>query len=274
MNAKKERNAAAAASVENVALATLDTEKGSEQEAPKSGVEHEDIRQRVIALRDLTNENYWDMALVLHEVYEQNYYRGWGFDTFVEYVDNELEFGIRKSQYLVSLQTWFNKMPPAIQKWMRSLGWTKARMLMSVVTPENAAEWRNRVDGKSVSQIEAMMKSEAADSDGEGGSDTASDKPKALTIKGMHPEMMACWEQAARHAGELGETDKPCQQLNLICIDYLATTTNLMSKHDVLRHMEKTLGLKIIAMRDSDDSVVFGGEYIEAEADADADVAE
>ena len=234
--------------------------------------EHADVRRKVLALREKADENYWELGSTLEEVYKNDMYRSWGFDSWKEYVEQEVDINIRKAQYLVKLQEWFGTMTPAIQKWMRELGWTKARMLMHVVTQENASEWKNRCEGKTVAEIEAMLKSENDDGDGDdGGSDTTVEKSKTLSIKGMFPDIMDVWEKASAHAADIGETEKACQMLNLICIDYLASNTNIMTKEDHLKKMEKQLGLKLVAIREEDDAVVYGGEYLDSQEEAPED---
>lgn len=235
--------------------------------------EHSDLRRTILSLREKADEDYWALGIALCEAYDKSYYRGWGFDSWKEYVEQELDIHLRKAQYLVKLQEWFSSMTPAIQKWMRSLGWTKARMLMSVVTQENAQEWKRMVEGKTVMQIEAMLSAsrETGDSGGTGDGVEAAAQSKTLSIKGMHPEMLDLWERACAHAMEVGETEKPCQALNLICIDYLASTTNILTKEDQLKKMEKQLGLKLIAIREEDDAVVYGGDYLDAQEEVKED---
>lgn len=244
-------------------------------DAGENDTPNADIRRQVIALRNKADENYWELGVSLEKVYRKDLYREWGFDSWKSYIESpEVDIHIRKAQYLVKLQEWFGEMTPAVKDWVRSLGWTKARMLMHVINSQNAKEWKHRIEGKTVAEIDAMLKAEKnSDGDEEGGSDSSSssDKPKALSIKGMHPEMLDAWERASSHAMEVGETDKLCQALNLICIHYLATSTNLDNKHDFLKMMEKLLGLRLVAIRETDDAVVFGSDYLAEQGAEDED---
>ena len=244
-------------------IVVLDTDRELDPNA------HADKRRDVLSMRDKADEDYWALSVALSEVYEGDYYRSWGFDSWREYVEQEVDIHIRKAQFLVSLQAWFGKMTPNIRDWMKRMGWTKARMLMHVVTQENAMEWKERVEGKTVAEIEAMLKAvreedvDGEDVDGNAEGAEHNEQSKTLTIKGMFPEMMDVWERASIHAAEVGETDKPGQMLNLICIDYLATNTAISDKSDYLRQIEKTLGIKIIALHPENDSIIFGSEYID-----------
>lgn len=237
--------------------------------------EYADIRRQVKHLRGKVEEGYWSLGVILEEVYSKDLYRKWGFESWQEYVEQEVDFGIRKAQYLLKLQEWFDTMTPAVQGWMKQMGWTKARMLMHVITQENAQEWRNRVEGKTVAQIEAMLKNEKSSGSGDGGGDGTGSKDKdnesrkfSATLMGTQYDTVM---SAIENAKEKGDTEKDGQALTLICVDYLATNTNVEDRGDILATLEKLWGLKIIAIRPSDsddeeDDVVYGADFIEEQA--------
>ncbi len=234
--------------------------------------EYKDLRRKVMSLREKTDESYWDLAVALEDVYERNCYRAWGFDSWKDYVENEIDIHIRKAQYLVQIQKWFNEMTPAIQNWIRSMGWTKSRMLMHVVTPENAREWRARVDGKTVAEIDRMLKESKAAGEGEGGaspSDGDDEKPKNLNFK-LFPGQMDNWKRAAEVAMGPAESDKPGNLLDLICTEYISSNMTIKSVGDLLGKYEKTLGLRLVAYDEAQNAVVYGEELIQELEDADA----
>ena len=262
----------------NDGLAVVGDENSGAEEAQENvTVAHDDVRRQVLSLRDKTDEDYWSLSVVLREVHDNDYYREWGFDSWKEYVEQEVDIHIRKAQYLVKLQSWFDGMTPAIQKWIRALGWTKARMLMHVVTQENAQDWKNRVADKTVSEIKEMLEGDK-DSEGEdgavsesGSSETPDDKSHKFkaTLMGTQWETV---QSALEKAKEAGETDKDGQALSLICVDYLATNTNILTRTDMMEQYEKIWGVKLIAVELStedgeEDLIVFGGDYLEDQGD-------
>jgi len=253
MTEKKEKN-------EGLALVDGGEAVGDDTE------QYVELRRSILAKRAKADENYWDLGVDLAEAYNHDCYRAWGFDSWKEYVEQEVDIHIRKAQYLVKLQEWFETMTPAIQKWMRELGWTKARMLMHVVTQENATEWKNRIEGKTVAEIEEMLKSDKGEEGSGEGSDSSSAAETTSKLSfSLFPGQRETVEDALRKAGELAESDKQGNLLTLICTEYLATNTNNQSTEDYLNHVQKSTGLKIVAVRESDDTIVFGGDYIDAQ---------
>lgn len=243
-------------------------------------VDNEDLRQEVIKLRDKADESYWAFGIALAEVYSGDKYRAWGFQTWKEYVERELDFDIRTIQYLFKLQLWFETVTPSIAKWVRGLGWTKARMLMHVVTKENAAEWKKRVDGKTVKEIQDILdgkkRLEDGGEEGEGsgsgggsgekGKDGESGRKRSWFFYSGQDRLVS---DAIERAKTVAETDNEGHALTLICTDYLATNADTMNKDDMFKNLERTTGLLIVAVRESDgeeeDEIVYGGDYVNKE---------
>lgn len=254
---------------EGPALATVgaDPEEGE--------YENKEIRQKILAILAETEDSTWALAVILETAYDQDMYLTWGFTSFKDYVANELGMHIRRAQYLVQLQEWFKKMPANIQKWVRGLGWTKARMLMHAVTVENAAEWKNKVAGKSVTEIDEMLKAakagEVGGGGGEGGEDQG-EKPLNKNFK-LFPLQLENIDRALEKAGEISGSEKPGNNIDLICTEYLATNAGVDSIQDLLRKMEKMLGVRLVAYVPEDKSVAYGSDLIAQlaeEADAEA----
>ncbi len=248
-------------------------EKGKElstevvPESAEGADAHEDIRSEVLKLRTQSDENFWQFGAVLEHVWKSDLYRGWGFESWTDYIEHEVEISMRKAQYLIKLQSWFDTMTPAIQKWLRGLGWTKSRLLMGAVTADNAAEWKNRVAGKTVAEIEAMLK---ADSE-ERGSISASAETDDTGVRAakwsvsLFPAQKEIVELATKKAMEVANSDKQGHALTMVCQEYLATNTTTTSINDMLKNTERFTGLKIVAIRvgdDGEDEVVYGAEYV------------
>lgn len=240
---------------------------------PEGGVKHEEVRRQALALRDKSESSSWELGMVLEEIYKGDLYRDWGFDSWTEYVEQELDVHIRKAQFLVRLQAWFGTMTPAIQKWIKELGWTKARTLMHVVDKTNAAEWRKRVEGKSVVQIEKMIKAdrESAQTSSGGGGEDGGEEPVEKARKrsfSVFPEQDEIVTKAIEKASEVAESDKEGNLITLICMDYLANQVDTFTRDDFLKSIEKNLGIKIVALvprenKDEPDDIVYGSEYFD-----------
>lgn len=233
----------------------------------------QEIRQEVLDLKDRVETSYWLLSAALKQVYDKELFRNWGFDTFRAYVDEDLVFGIRKALYLLNIQKWLEKLPPAIQEWAHEIGWTKCRMLQHVITAENATTWRDRIDGKTVEEITEILKNGGDGSGGEGGGGSGGgdgdgdgdlEANKKYTF-GMKGNQIAVVDMAINRAMELGDTDKPSNALSLICADYLAATGTTLNTSDYLKTIQASLGLQLIAakvVKDGEDEIVFGYDYL------------
>lgn len=238
---------------------------------------YDDVRKKVIECRDKSEQNYWEFGTYLEEVYRNDLYRSWGFDSWTSYVKEELDFDIRTIQYLVKLQKWFSTVSPKVQQWARSIGWTKARMLMHVVNDANATEWRNRIVGKTVAQISEMLDAEKSkldsgeggvEGDGEGGGEGGEAPERARKRSfSLFPSQDELVTNAIEKAKEIAQSDKEGHLITLICTEFLANNTSTMTRDDLLRSIEKNIGIKIIAMVPSDsdekqDDIVYGYDYL------------
>ncbi len=252
MSDEKEKKSTGAAG-----LSVVDSEA-----EPSVDEDFDGIRRRVLALRDKAEESYWSLAVTIEEVYEKSLYRVWGFDSWREYIEIEMDWHIRKAQILVQLQKWFATMPPNIQQWVRSLGWGKAKILMRVVTVENATEWRKKIEGKSLHQIEEMLKEAKQVSTGDGASGGQDeDKPRKVSFSLFKPQFDN-WEVAKEKAKDMADSDKPGHLLDLICTEFLATNAGNLTVEDYLGQIERIIGAQLIAYDEEEDALIYGADLV------------
>ena len=258
---------------EETALALVenqdDTEGGGDGD-----VKNIELREEIKRLRAKMDEDYWALGVALEEAYRNDSYRGWGFDSWKEYVEEEVDVGLRTVQYLVKLQGWFETVTPAIQKWIRSLGWTKARMLMHVVTQENALEWKARVAGKTVDQIEGLIsdsKKGISDDGGGGSGGESSDDDRENTFVKVSVLLSQAqkdlYDMAMTKAGEIADSDKPGHLFASIVQNFLAMNTDVLTKEDYLKEAERFLGWRLIAVEHQESTgtyeIVWGEEVVD-----------
>lgn len=227
--------------------------------------ENTELRDRVKDLRHRVDEDYWKLSEALYEVYEGSHYVGWGFKTWKEYVEGELDFQLRKAQYFVAIQEWFGSMKPSIQKWVRGLGWTKAKELVGVVTPENASQWRKNIDGLTFKQLQDMIRENREEATGEekGESKSAKDEKPARKSFSLFADQMTNVDGAIKLAMEIANTDKEGHALDMICLDFLATNGSSPDIASMLSRIEKTTGLKFVAVDPEQDAIVYGEDLLE-----------
>jgi len=227
--------------------------------------QHAEIREKVKVLRAQAEETYWELSAALNEVYQGSLYQAWGFDKWADYVEKELDFTTRKSQYLIGIQEWFGKMPPNVQKWVRELGWSKAKELVGVVTAENAAEWKKKIEGKSVREIIEMIKGakrDGEDGGGDGGGEGAEETSKKMSFT-LFPAQFENVERALEKAKKMAESEKPGHALDMICTDFLTNNGGTDTVKEYLAKVEKHTGVRIVGYDTKNDVVVYGSELLD-----------
>lgn len=243
---------------------------------------HQEVRDKARELVQQVEETYWELSQVVYGIYQESLYLEWGYQNFKEYVESEeLNFQMRKAQYLINIQDWFGKMPANIQDWIRGLGWTKAKELTGIVKAENAAEWMNKIEGKTVKEIINIVKGKDGDEgsgegaygeggEGEGGegSTTEQEKPVKMSFS-LFPGQKKNVDDALAQAQTVAESDKPGNLLDLICTAYLSSSIGVDNVAEYLEKVERQIGVKLIAYNDRDETLVYGAETLDKIAPAD-----
>jgi hypothetical protein len=223
------------------------------------------LRAEVIEAKNASEAAYWRLAAALHRVWDESAYLEWGYETFNDYVDAELDMQRRKAQYLVAIAGWFGEQSESVQDWVKTLGWTKARELVGVVDDTNLNGWREIADGASLREISEAVKAAktlATTADDDDAQAPAEDKPKAkrfMLFDGQMNNVESALSLAKTNAG----TEKDGHALDLICTEYLAQNGALNNLGDYLRRVEQVIGHKLIAFEPNDGVVAFGAETLD-----------
>ncbi len=225
------------------------------------------LRQDVADCRRNVEDAYWRLSQLLFKVYDESTYREWGYATWREYVEQELEFGMRKAQYLVSIAEWVKGLSDDVQNWVATLGWTKAKELTGKVTNANATEWKKKVEGKTVAEIQAALKSSGEnEEEDDKPKKNRGDRPHKLSFS-LFPEQSDNVSAALTKAEELSGSGKPGHNLDMICLDYMTTNGTTLDTSDYLKRIESQVGLRLLAFDPKGDdgkgAVVFGEEIIQ-----------
>jgi hypothetical protein len=248
---------------------------GKDQPAEEGACDHAEIRKQVLDLRDRSDDDAWALADTLIQVFNGAYYKAWGFVGWTDYVTKELDFSIRKAQFLIRTQEWLYKLPKNVQTWIRKLGWRKARMLVGVVTAENAAEWKARIGTEcTTARLDEMLHQDALeaaeDPDGKGADATSARQPP-LKFK-VNPAQRQNIEHALERAAKVADCDTTEERkgylLDLVATEYLALNSGIRTVQEYLAKIETSLGLKLIAIDERDHlTVVYGADTLDHFAD-------
>lgn len=222
----------------------------------------EEIRQQIMDLRSKIDDSYWEFAEALHVVWRDTLYLEWGFDDWTKYVEEELDYKLRTAQYLVGIIDYFGKMPANVQTWVKSLGWTKAKLLVKKVDADNWKEVRKQIKGKSVVQITEYLSGGSGKSEKVKVEDDNTEKPARKAFS-LYADQLANVEAAVAKAKEDADSDKDGHALDLICTSYLSLNPGERSMSDFLASYEKVFGVRLIAVS-SDDEIVYGESTLDA----------
>lgn len=256
-------------------LVTVDSDSKAVR---KVSAKSKELRKEVNDCRRTVEVTYWRLSQLLHKVWDESLYIEWGFSSWREYVDQELGFGMRKAQYLVGITQWVRALNPDVQKWISELGWTKAKELTGRVTNENATEWKRKVEGKTVAQIQEALKAggeEEASGKGDKGKGSEEGQTKDRAHKmafTLHREQTKNVVAALEKASEISGSEKPGHNLDNICVEFLANNGTVLNRFEFLKRCEAQTELQIVAYDPKESegigAVVYGDKLLNQLADS------
>jgi len=109
-------------------------------------VEAKAVHSKIVETMRFQEKAHSQLGELLFHVVTKKLYRriGKGYETFKEYVEEELDYSFRSAQYLAAIYWWFSVQlaaRPDLAERVETLGWTKARELIGIVDVDNADEW-------------------------------------------------------------------------------------------------------------------------------------
>lgn len=229
--------------------------------------------ERMIHNREVIDNAYWELSQDLYEIFHSSEYKEWGFDTYTAFCEEGLGFTLRKAERLKGIYEYFSKMRPEVRDWVKSLGWSKANLLVRVMDERNFNRFKRDLDGASVREIQEYVKNVKAQQSGkmledaDGDSDdtkkkSGSDgKAKTMSFK-FYPDQRENVLKAVDHAKKAAGTDSDSAALDLVATQYLSTSVGMDDFHDLLKRVQAQVGYHITAF-DDDGLVVFGNDSLE-----------
>lgn len=131
----------------------------------------EKVRKQIIEDKRNITKTYLDLAEKLYyvrnaKVKGKTVYNIWGYTTFQEYCDKELNMSDRKAELLIHIYLFASKMVELSQSKNKeyvvseidSVGWAKASLLTKVVnTPKELPTWIDKAKQMSVKDLKALI---------------------------------------------------------------------------------------------------------------------
>lgn len=202
------------------------------------------VRKELLEVSKDIESGYVKMSELLSEAYHRDYHTTWGFDSFEDYADKELDVDYRKARYLIDI--WDKIKDLALPKArIAKLGWTKMKEIAAVITKKNAMKLLDQAEKMTsrelVESVKIMKKT--------GGRESIPQAPSVLklTITMGESEHQIVME-ALDAAKKLCNSDNQALALEMICQDWLSekgakpTATHL---EDHIKYLEKSFPVKI-----------------------------
>ena len=211
--------------------------------------EEEKKRERVVFLREQISSDFWELAMLMREVHDSKLFKKFGYKTWKSYIIGEVDFDVRKSEYLIKIVNWAESLPNGGESWIKSLGWTKAKELTKIVDPGNFSKWKEMTSGKSTSEIMDLVKGEKRKTNPSDSGSNDDGKEKAIRKAfQLFPKQFSNVEEALNKAKAICESEKDGNALDLIATSYLSETVDIKDIGSYLSTIEDALGVKLIAL--------------------------
>jgi hypothetical protein len=239
------------------------------------------LRRAAVKARDGVERCYWALSEAMHRIHDGGLFQAWGFERFGDYVERDLDFEMGKANYLVRLWDWRQRLPTDVQAQLDRVGCSKARLIATVATGANAADWLQRIEGRTVKEIVALVKganaSEAARLDSlpteqaiteEEGKPAIQQKAEIVKLA-LYRAPKDTFDRATGKAMDIAGTDSLSHAVDLICTEFLASHLGVNDPGAYLEGVERATGLRLVAI-DGAGRIVHGGDVLDAAVAQDA----
>lgn len=224
------------------------------------------VRDQIIQACEKIEESYINLADLLREAWEGAYFAKWGYDSFEEYVVDEVGLSYHKARYYV-------KIAAAVKKlnipWadIHGIGWTKMRLIAPIMTEENVAQWLEKAQnltydklGEEVTdfkEIEGLIRKKSED------------KPIKITLK-LNKDSAEIFLNAVKKAQTIIDTESTEMALEHILYEWFMDRDDTLESVPldvVCAWVQRSYGVEVKPVGQADVSAVVEGEETDAGKD-------
>lgn len=224
--------------------------------------QEDQLREEALHAKDMIDSGYMMLARCLYDIYHQNIFSNhWNYNSFEEYIDNEIQVTYRKAMYLVEIYGKAKLLNMDMTR-LEKMGWTKAKELIRVVDESNIDEWMSRAENATAKELNVLVRREKdkqADR-----SSIVEEAPIITTITfklGMAEH--AIIDDALQESKSLINSNDLALSLTNICQEWLEIK-GIVPKHssleDHLQNLERLYGRKIVIAGLSETATLYSNE--------------
>ena len=252
------------------------------------------VRRRAQNLNAALETGYMELASLLYLIYDTPIdgkpenppvFRAWGYESWEEWVDKELNLKPEKARYLRRIHYVLNVelkgLPPATLGRLAKLGLSKVGKLLRVLTVSNAERWCDMAAGLSNRELDHAIQDSLQEAEKRfaeaamTGGDEEAVQPEPLQPQAVKWRSFALFTEqqdtvgdALKRAMELSNSTKPSHNLTLICMDFLANNdfryaNDAEMQMRYLAKLEALFGKKLVLVDPVSKEVEYGMESLQ-----------
>jgi hypothetical protein len=247
-----------------------DEKKAEVAVLPKATVGRKNkVRKRIVELKKLVEDSYFEIGELLYEVFYAGYWKGWEYESFKQYVMDELGFHERKAQYLINIYKNLVVKAQVEPEKLEGVGWSKAKEIATVVDKDNADEWVERAKESTVTELVSDVR-EAKAERGESNTGGTVERSHRLSFT-LFDSQNDNVEAALKLASQIAESEKRGHLLDCIATSFQANvlgdrgeSKRVSEMMRVVESLERTFGVKIIVIDPKSQKPLYGEEHVPA----------
>jgi len=119
----------------------------------------EEVLKKLKEVSKRMRDDYCEVAELLYEVWENNYHKEYGYDSFHDYTENELDIKGRKSNFLVQITKTLKRLKIPWED-VSEVGWRKMAAISPVLNSENNKQWIEEAKTTTLPHLSEKVKAE------------------------------------------------------------------------------------------------------------------
>lgn len=201
------------------------------------------IRKRLLDNVRAIEEGYVVVAKDLLEAHENGYYLMWGYSNFKNYCHEELGVRASRARYFVLIARAMRQFNLDVDR-IISIGWTKMREIVPLLTDNNYEAWLNRAEEVTADQLRHITRDAGPESKVE---ELGTPKIYSLQLR-MSEDEHSIITDAIDRAKDIAGTDSAVTALEVIAYDWIQQSADGPVQTDlatVLKWIEKVYGVAL-----------------------------
>lgn len=213
-----------------------------------------EIRNRLQELKTTIERTYLEMAELLNRVRQDKLFVEWGFDSFENYVEQELGYKRRKAFYILSVWRVLHGECGLTEEQLQAIDFSKAREIARVADQGNIAAWLEKAGSMSARELADEVSKASSKVKG-------TKEPSYRWVCALTDDQREHVEATLDRAAEvIGKEKGKGAMLDLICMEFQSSALSKDNSDEWLEwhleNLQRVLKVRLSAWRG--DEMIFG----------------